>query len=415
MINFMPVSQMGPSPQQMGQTAQNLGNAIMMGRTRNLMNPALAGDPMALQELARVNPKMAMQIQQQHQQQAQQRQQNQMAARKWMRENQKYSDDYLKETAETISRMDSEEAKKAYFDRRVKDLKTIVGPESTWLDDVTYESWREPLAAMVAPAGGGFEGTSMHAQAFNLISQAARDPAIKETPEYKLAKQYISRPQVIQTERGSMEIPGMNVDDIVNARKPIIEQDENVEGTVATIIKGTEKEKKYSGEQNKSLNFASRMISANENIDRLIDAGYEPAQVAETATGAIPGVGNLMVSPEYQQYEQAKENWVSANLRKESGAVIGDAEMAVEKRKYFPVIGDSQETIEQKAEARRIATQGMIEGSGRKEDDIYKIIEKSRKKDTPKGLKGKDKQAYEWAKANPDDPRAAQIMKKLGM
>ncbi len=30
-------------------------------------------------------------------------------------------------------------------------------------------------------------------------------------------------------------------------------------------------------------------------------------------------------------------------------------------------------------------------------------------------LTGQDKQAYEWAKANPEDPRAKQILSRLGI
>jgi hypothetical protein len=42
------------------------------------------------------------------------------------------------------------------------------------------------------------------------------------------------------------------------------------------------------------------------------------------------------MSPEQQKYKQAADNWIRANLRKESGAVIGADEMAAEYATYFP-------------------------------------------------------------------------------
>jgi hypothetical protein len=55
---------------------------------------------------------------------------------------------------------------------------------------------------------------------------------------------------------------------------------------------------------------------------------------------------------------------VRAKLRKESGAVIGPEEMAAEIQTYFPMPGEGQETIAQKAEARRRAERQMQIGAG---------------------------------------------------
>ncbi len=66
-----------------------------------------------------------------------------------------------------------------------------------------------------------------------------------------------------------------------------------------------------------------------------------------------------MVSSEFQMALQAMRNWVTANLRKESGAAIPPEEQAQEFVKWFPSIGDSPEVIEQKREARKVAERGM--------------------------------------------------------
>jgi len=55
---------------------------------------------------------------------------------------------------------------------------------------------------------------------------------------------------------------------------------------------------------------------------------------------------------------------VRANLRKESGAAIGVAEMDQERRNYFPIPGDSPETVAQKAHNRQVVEQAMRTAAG---------------------------------------------------
>lgn len=115
-----------------------------------------------------------------------------------------------------------------------------------------------------------------------------------------------------------------------------------------------------------SSGFAKRMINAEQIMADVGDAGY-PTYGTNIA-GGVPIVGsaleNRIMTPQQQQYRQAQEDWVRAKLRKESGAVIGDEEMAREIRTYFPLPDDSPQVIAQKARARQIATQGMIESAG---------------------------------------------------
>jgi len=71
------------------------------------------------------------------------------------------------------------------------------------------------------------------------------------------------------------------------------------------------------------------------------------------SAGLTTGFANYIESGGRQQYRQAQENWVTANLRSESGAVIGTDEMEKEIKKYFPQTDDKPQTIKQKADARR--------------------------------------------------------------
>jgi len=74
---------------------------------------------------------------------------------------------------------------------------------------------------------------------------------------------------------------------------------------------------------------------------------------------ALSAAGNILTSAPQQKYAQAKQNFISAVLRKESGAVIADSEAAREDRKYFPQVGDSDEVIAQKREARKTAVDAL--------------------------------------------------------
>lgn len=65
--------------------------------------------------------------------------------------------------------------------------------------------------------------------------------------------------------------------------------------------------------------------------------------------GALP---NMFQSAERQSYEQAKRNFITAVLRRESGASIAPSEFETAEKQYFPQQGDKQETVEQKEKAR---------------------------------------------------------------
>ena len=79
-------------------------------------------------------------------------------------------------------------------------------------------------------------------------------------------------------------------------------------------------------------------------------------------------LGNYMKSAEYQQYEQAKRDFVNANLRRESGAVITQPEFANADQQYFPQPGDGPEVIAQKRANRDAAIAGVKIGAGQQGD-----------------------------------------------
>jgi hypothetical protein len=93
---------------------------------------------------------------------------------------------------------------------------------------------------------------------------------------------------------------------------------------------------------------------------------------AEAAAGLTPFLGGSLersaartAGPHRLLYRQNQENWVTANLRPESGAVIGPAEMENEIRKYFPQYGDPPEVVAQKARSRLMAEAALQARAGR--------------------------------------------------
>ena len=134
--------------------------------------------------------------------------------------------------------------------------------------------------------------------------------------------------------------------------------------------------KKPTEAEQKAAGFSQRMELSNQLINnlegKLIAKGEDPNVMFPTATsqaiGSIPFVGDYartkFTSSEQQQYRQAQENWVRANLRKESGAVIGAEEMNAEIKTYFPQPGESTQTIAQKQLARQVTQEAMKTAAG---------------------------------------------------
>jgi hypothetical protein len=110
--------------------------------------------------------------------------------------------------------------------------------------------------------------------------------------------------------------------------------------------------------------YLQRMTAA-ESILRDIETRANVVTIPLEKTLLLgTGLEGYTLNPVEQQVAQAQRDWVRAKLRKESGAVIGPEEMAAEIQTYFPMPGEGQETIAQKAEARRRAERQMQIGAG---------------------------------------------------
>lgn len=120
--------------------------------------------------------------------------------------------------------------------------------------------------------------------------------------------------------------------------------------------------------------------------------------------GLIGGVSNYMISEDRQKYDQAKRDFINAQLRRESGAVISPEEFASADKQYFPIPGDTQDVINQKAKNRRAAVEAM----GREGGKSYrpKSIYTADGRVVPLPKVGEMKDGYRFKGGDPADPNS---------
>jgi hypothetical protein len=217
----------------------------------------------------------------------------------------------------------------------------------------------------------GYAGTAMPAQISNMLDKGVTDPEFRKTPDYARAYQLATAPNFVDTPKGRVPIYP-NLPDIF---KP----PEGMQAAPRGVVPGTEKRIKYTGEQDKSYGYAIRMDEAAQEMVDVTGRGFDPESGYEKGMASVLWIGNYLASEEYQLYDQASTNWVTANLRQESGAVIGIDEMENEKKKYFPQPGDTKAVIKQKKKSRKKAEEGMRAKSGRKEGRFEQEMPKKSK------------------------------------
>ena len=137
-------------------------------------------------------------------------------------------------------------------------------------------------------------------------------------------------------------------------------------GTIEPVLdaQGQPVKGKMTGEQSAAMGFGIRAGAAH-NIATAFEAKGISSADPQSLLGKIPGIGNFLVPSDLQQYAQAKLDFVTAVLRKESGAAISADEYIKEDRKYFPQPGDTVATIAQKRESRKRAIKILEIQSGR--------------------------------------------------
>ena len=144
-----------------------------------------------------------------------------------------------------------------------------------------------------------------------------------------------------------------------------------------TLLRG--KSTALTESQSNAVAFGMRMKEANAILQDLAGKGTLKGANIEATPFVGESLGKVLPSflggtnAQQQQVNQAKSNFITAVLRKESGAAIGKNEFDTEDKKYFPQFGDSAAVIKQKENARNLAIQsmGIQAGPGAKNIDEY--------------------------------------------
>ena len=123
--------------------------------------------------------------------------------------------------------------------------------------------------------------------------------------------------------------------------------------------------------QAKALTFSQRM-EASQRILGTVE--QEGTSIFNSIVSNVPFAGNLLTSPEYKLYDQAKRDFVNAILRFESGAAIGAAEFENADKQYFPQPGDTEAVIRQKRNNRELAIAVMKRSAGPDQEAYAKKI-----------------------------------------
>lgn len=136
-------------------------------------------------------------------------------------------------------------------------------------------------------------------------------------------------------------------------------------------------------EQGKNTGFLLRAQDADKVISGLESEG---TSVWNNTAGRIPGVGNYLRGEGAQQFDQAKRDFINAQLRQESGAVISPEEFKNAEIQYFPQPGDSEKVIQQKRANRQNAISGFRIRSGPGAQSVDKMAGQDAASD-PLGLR----------------------------
>ena len=145
-------------------------------------------------------------------------------------------------------------------------------------------------------------------------------------------------------------------------------------------IAGTEKVKDpFTGEQKKQAGFAVRMENAVSQLEDLENSGFNPVNVYDMVVSNLPivpdAIERLLNTPKFKQYERAKIDFSTAQLRQETGAVINESEIDWIDRTYFPQFGDDPETLLNKRQARKDALAAMRGQAGEAYTRTKKIVQ----------------------------------------
>lgn len=344
-------------------------NTIVDANDRRSQNKAYTSaymnEPGAMEKLMQISPQMAQKLQQQKQQAEQQRLVNKSNEFKKLKGLAEEKREFFEETKELGAKIETYPEFETFLEQRREMLREEVGDSVDLLPPATPEMFEQvkQIYGDEDDDGAAFGGTGMPAQISSALVRGANEPEFRNTPEYARAWDIANEPKIIDTEEGRIPLypkisPLFKPPGEVKTTKEQVGDIKKEAKKDTKVIAGTEK-KKTTADEKLSMGFLNRMVAAEGNIQSL--GKFDSASWWEK----FKGITNITASPELQQYRQAADDWIRSKLRRESGAVIAEEEMAKEYEIYFPQLGDGQPVLDQKKKARNEASNSMKIAAGR--------------------------------------------------
>lgn len=111
----------------------------------------------------------------------------------------------------------------------------------------------------------------------------------------------------------------------------------------------------------RSGSFAGRMAAAENLLSATMAGGFDPTTAKAVFEQAALPEG--LKTDNVKRFENAKLQWVTALLRRESGAAVPKWELGIYDRAFFPAWGDPPDVVAQKATVRQQAQQSLLQES----------------------------------------------------
>lgn len=194
----------------------------------------------------------------------------------------------------------------------------------------------------------------------------------KGTPEFMQAARMLAQKMTTHTPAASIVNYGAPVPVQLPDGSTGYVQPTNKGGPVAPMadaggkpmVKPTDqKDKDLTEAAAKATTYLGQMRSATKVLK---DIGADQSALSLQAETALAGGPmNIAIREKAQRVRQAQDQWSEAFLRFKTGAASTPAEVAANRKTFFPVVGDKPETIAQKAAMRLQAERDLEIPAGR--------------------------------------------------
>jgi len=165
-------------------------------------------------------------------------------------------------------------------------------------------------------------------------------------------------------ERTALDIRHKTLEE--NIRKNGVEEELKRQAATLERRKYNEKKKEYKPDELKGAVFYNKANNAYTALDMIEKDGFSTFQFATSP--------EFLKSDKGRAYLAAKEEYITAVLRRESGAAIGDPEFERYNKIYFPRVGDSAKVIANKAAKRKVMLQNLaLQTNGAYQDERYYV------------------------------------------